>query len=101
MKLLVTQFLQPPVASSLFGSNILLRILFSNFLSLCCSQVSHPYTAIGKIVFLYIENNRTTKQFRFDLVQFREGVHEFHAILVYLARIYETRTSLTHSVWKI
>jgi hypothetical protein len=41
-------FLHSPVTSSLLGSNILLRTLFSNTLSLCSSlsvrdQVAHPY----------------------------------------------------------
>jgi hypothetical protein len=48
-------FLHSPVTSSLLGQNILLRILFSNTLSLCSSlnvrdQVSHPY----RIMVLYI-----------------------------------------------
>jgi hypothetical protein len=52
-------FLQPPVTSSLFSSNILLSMLFSNTLSLCSSltlrnQVSHPHRTTGKIVALYI-----------------------------------------------
>jgi hypothetical protein len=47
-------FLQYPVTSSLFGSNILLSTLFSNTLSLCCSlnvrdQVSHPYRTMSKL----------------------------------------------------
>jgi hypothetical protein len=47
-------FLQPPVTSSQFGSNILLSTLFSNTLSLCSSlnvrdQVSHQYRTTGKI----------------------------------------------------
>jgi hypothetical protein len=37
MKLLIMQFSQPPVTSSLFGANILLNTLFSNTLSLCSS----------------------------------------------------------------
>jgi hypothetical protein len=52
-------FLYSPVASSLFGPNILLSTLFSNTLSLCCSlnvrdHVSHAYRTTGKIIFLYI-----------------------------------------------
>jgi hypothetical protein len=48
MKLLIMQFLQPFITSSLFGPNILLNTLFSNTLSLCSSlnvrdQVSQPY----------------------------------------------------------
>jgi hypothetical protein len=53
MKLLITQFFQPPVTSSLYGPNILLSTLFSNTLSLCSSlngrdQVSQPYRTKGK-----------------------------------------------------
>jgi len=45
--------------SSLLGPNILLRILFSNTLSLDSSlnvidHVSHPYSATGYIIVLYI-----------------------------------------------
>jgi hypothetical protein len=45
-------FLQPPVISSLFGSNILVNTLFSNTLSLFSSlnvrdKVSHPYKTTG------------------------------------------------------
>jgi hypothetical protein len=52
-------FLHYPVASSLFGPNILLRILFPNTLSLCSSlnvrdQISHPYKTPGRIAVLYI-----------------------------------------------
>jgi phosphate starvation-inducible membrane PsiE len=59
MKLLIMQFLQPPVISFLFGANILLSVLLSDTLSLCSSlnvrdQVSHPYRTTGKIVVLYI-----------------------------------------------
>jgi hypothetical protein len=48
MKLLIMQFLQPPVTSSFFGPNILLSTLFSNTVSLCSShnvrdEVSHPH----------------------------------------------------------
>jgi hypothetical protein len=44
-------FFYSPVTSSLYGSNILLRTLFSSTLSLCSSlnvrdQVSHPYKVI-------------------------------------------------------
>jgi hypothetical protein len=51
-------FLQPPVTSSLFGSNILIP-LFSDTLSLCSSlnvrvKVSHPHKTTGKIIVLYI-----------------------------------------------
>jgi hypothetical protein len=94
MKLPITQFLQPPVSSSLFGLNILLGILFSNIFSRYCSpnvrdQVSYPYTTTGKIVFLYIEKDYTTKQLRFNLIHFREDVHEFYANLVYLASCHQ------------
>jgi hypothetical protein len=37
MKLFIMQFFHPPVTSSLFGPNILLRSLFSNTLTLCSS----------------------------------------------------------------
>jgi hypothetical protein len=45
---------QPPDTTSLFGTNILLSILFSNTLSLCPflhvrHQVSHPYGTMSKI----------------------------------------------------
>jgi hypothetical protein len=57
MKLLIMQFLQPPVTSSLFGPNILLSALFSNTLSLCSSlnvrdQVSHPYRIKDEVIVL-------------------------------------------------
>jgi hypothetical protein len=50
--------LQLPATSSLFGTNILLSVLFSYTLSLCFSlnvrdQVSHPHKATGKIMVLY------------------------------------------------
>ena len=49
-----TSFLHSPVTSSLLGPNILLKILFSNTLSLRASlnasdQVSHPHKITGKI----------------------------------------------------
>jgi len=55
----VCSFLHSPVTSSLLGTNILLNTLFSNTLGLrstlnVSDQVSHPYTATGKIIFLYI-----------------------------------------------
>jgi hypothetical protein len=48
-------FLQPPVASSLFGPNILLSTLYSNTVSPCSSlnvrdQVLHPCRTTGKIM---------------------------------------------------
>jgi hypothetical protein len=59
MKLLIMQFFQPPVTSSLFGLNILLNTLFSNTLSLCSSlnvrdQVSHICKTTDKIIILQI-----------------------------------------------
>jgi hypothetical protein len=53
-------FLHSPVTSSLLGSNILLRTLFSNTLSLCSSlnvwdQVSYPYKTTGRIMVLRIK----------------------------------------------
>jgi hypothetical protein len=59
MKLLITQFLQPPVTSSAFGPNILLSALFSNTFTQCFSfnvrdQVLHPYRTTRKIIVLYI-----------------------------------------------
>jgi hypothetical protein len=59
MKILMCNFLHSPVTSSLFGTNILLRTLFSNTLSLFSSpnardQVSHPYKTTGRIMVLYI-----------------------------------------------
>jgi hypothetical protein len=59
MKLLIMQFSLPSVASSFFGSNILLNTLFPNTLSLCSSlkirdQISHPYRTTGKIILLCI-----------------------------------------------
>jgi hypothetical protein len=52
-------FLQPPVTSSLLGTNILLNNLFSNILNLYSSlkvtdQVLHPYKATNKIKVQYI-----------------------------------------------
>jgi hypothetical protein len=51
-------FLQPHINSSLLDPNILLRILFSDILSLSRSlnardQVSHPHTVTGKIILSY------------------------------------------------
>jgi hypothetical protein len=59
MKLLIMQFLQPPITSSLFGQNILLSTLFSNTLSLYSSlkvkeQISHPYKTKSKIIVLCV-----------------------------------------------
>jgi hypothetical protein len=59
IKILIMQFSQTLVISSLCGPNILLSSLFSNSLSLCSSlnvknQVSHPYRTKGKITVLYI-----------------------------------------------
>jgi hypothetical protein len=58
MKFIIMQFLHDP-SSSLLGPNILLNTLFSKTLSLCSSlkvwtQVSHSYSATGKITVLYI-----------------------------------------------
>jgi hypothetical protein len=52
-------FLQPPVTSSLFSTNILLSTLFSNTLSLYSSlnakdQVSHAYRTKGRIIALCV-----------------------------------------------
>jgi len=51
--------LQPPAASSLLGTNILLSNSFWNTFNLFCSlhvrdKVSHPYKTTGKNVILYI-----------------------------------------------
>jgi hypothetical protein len=59
MKLLIILFFQPPVTSSLFGSNILHSTLFPNTLSLYFflnvrDQVSHPYRITGKNIVSYI-----------------------------------------------
>jgi hypothetical protein len=65
-------FLQPPITSSLLGSNILPSTLFSNILNLGCSlnvtdQVPYPHKTSGKITILYTFilmlhiANRTTK----------------------------------------
>jgi hypothetical protein len=51
MKLLIMQFLHPPVASSLLGSNILLSTLFLYTLNV----ISHPYKGTGKsIVYTHV-----------------------------------------------
>jgi hypothetical protein len=55
MKLLIKQFLQPPIISSFFWPNILLSLLFSKTFSLCSSlnirdQILYTY----KIIVLYI-----------------------------------------------
>jgi hypothetical protein len=57
-------FLHSPVTSFHLGTNILLRTLFSNILSLCSSlivrdQVSHPYKTTGRIMVL--SNTQTTQ----------------------------------------
>jgi hypothetical protein len=54
MKLLIVQLSQSPVTSSLLGTIILFRTLFSNTLSLCSSlnvrdHVLHPYKTTGRI----------------------------------------------------
>jgi hypothetical protein len=59
MKLLIVQFPQTTVTSSLFGPNILLSTLPSNTLSLCSSlknwdQDSPPHINTGKIIVFYI-----------------------------------------------
>jgi hypothetical protein len=51
--------LYSPVTSSLLGTNILLKTIFSNTLRFLSSlnvndQVSHPYKTTGKIIVLYI-----------------------------------------------
>jgi hypothetical protein len=56
---LLCSFLQHPIASSLFGPNILLSNLFSNTLSWYSflnvrDQVSHPYSTTGRIIVLHI-----------------------------------------------
>jgi hypothetical protein len=53
MELLIMQFLQPHVTSSLLGPNFLLRILFSNTLN-ARDQLSDPYKTTGKITLLYV-----------------------------------------------
>jgi hypothetical protein len=63
-------FLQPPVTSSLVGSNVLLSTLFTN--TLCSTlnvrdQFSHPYRTTGKInCFVYpnfcVFRQQTTRQ---------------------------------------
>jgi len=59
IKFLIMQFSPFPVISSLLGSNILLKTLFSNTLSLRSSlhandQLSHPYKTTGRIVLLWV-----------------------------------------------
>jgi hypothetical protein len=59
MQLLIMQFFQPPLTSSLLDPNIILSTLFTNTLNLCSSlnvrdQVSHPYKTTGKSLILYI-----------------------------------------------
>jgi hypothetical protein len=54
MKLLIMQFLQSPITSSLLGPNILQSTMFPKTLNLCSplymrDQVSHPYNTAGKI----------------------------------------------------
>jgi hypothetical protein len=72
---LLCRFLQPPITSPLFDPDIILRILFSNTLSLCSSlnvreHVSHPYRTTGKIVvlsiliFTFLDSRREDKMFR-------------------------------------
>jgi hypothetical protein len=55
----VCNFLHSPVTSSLLCSNILLRTMYPNTLSLCSypsvrDQVSHPHETTGRIMFFYI-----------------------------------------------
>jgi hypothetical protein len=63
MKLLIMQFFQPPVTSSLFDPNILLSTLFSNTLNVR-DQVLHRYKITGKIIvfhiliFMFLDNRR-------------------------------------------
>jgi hypothetical protein len=59
MKLLTVQLSPYPVTSSRFGTNILLRTLFSNTLSLFSSlnvrdQVARPYKTTGRIMALLL-----------------------------------------------
>jgi hypothetical protein len=59
MKLLICNFLQLPVTSSLLNPNILLNTLFSITLNLCSSLnvrglVSYPYRTTGAIIVMYI-----------------------------------------------
>jgi hypothetical protein len=68
-------FRQPPVTSSLFGTNTSLSTLFSNTLSLCSSlnirdQVSHPYRTTGEHIhqrekifgMIFVKKNKTRCQ---------------------------------------
>jgi hypothetical protein len=64
MKLIIMQFSS---TSCVFGTNILLSILFSNTLSLCSSlkvreQVSHPYT------FIFFPNKKSANIFGFSVI---------------------------------
>jgi hypothetical protein len=57
-QLFLCSFLHSAVTPSLFGSNSLLSILFSNTLRLCSSLtvrdfVSHPYRTTGKVIVFY------------------------------------------------
>jgi hypothetical protein len=72
IKLLITQFFQPPITSSLFGPSILLLTLLSTTLSLRSSvsvrnEVSHLYRTPGKIIvfcilnFTFIDSTREDK----------------------------------------
>jgi hypothetical protein len=104
-------FLQPPVTSSLFGSNILLSTLFSNTLSLCSSlnardHISHPCRNTDKIVLLYIlfstllDSSREDKRFSWKKRR-RENFDFVYSYLDTAAKVKLSLCLIKHSATKM
>jgi hypothetical protein len=90
MKLLVMQFLQPPVTSSLFCKTIFFRALFSNSPSLRFSlnvrdQISRPYRSTVKIMVLniliykFLDRRQEDKS---SLIEWQQVLPELNLLLI-------------------
>jgi hypothetical protein len=85
-------FLQPSVVSSHLGWNTRVSTLFSDTLSLRCSlnirnQVSHPYTAAGRTVVLYIlivTFSHSRREGRRFWNEWQQTLPEFNLLLISL-----------------
>jgi hypothetical protein len=97
MKLLMKNFIQPPVTSSLLlvGPNIPLSILLSNILNLISSldvrdQFSHPYKTTGRISVMYIliftwsHSRRKTKDYELRGRKHSQNLVRSNLFLIYI-----------------